>query len=731
MAKKEIKSVAKKEPKQFPAKKLPGLFKKSYTEKKLDHKILKKLYVPEDKKFVEALFSKGANPSKPELYAASMSATYSKKDIVRYRQLAKQIKRQKGRINWIPLVAVVGAIAALVIVVNMFKNPITKKIIKSGCEAAFGAKTDIGSVDLKIFSASLTVNNLAVGNKNSVMKNLFQVDKIAVDFNLVQALRGRFDAQNLEVLGVALNTDRKTSCELPKKQKKASEDTGDNAFVESLKAKSTQALDDLKAQAADMLGGTDVDSIVANIKGQLKTPAMVETTKTTVTDLTNKWKDKPTQIQKQVSDFSTSVQSLQTLDISKIKDAATLKTTLEQVNSAITAGNKLKEEATTTTNDIKADAASVKKLGEDVKTAVESDTQLAKDKLASAVSAVKNAKTLLNNALDTVGYDMLGKYYPYAKKLVNYAVQMKASSASSSKDKKPKAAKKKAAARLKGTTFWYGTTNPRFLIEHIKATGTGFSAEGTEITSDQDVRGKPTKFNGTYVAGDVTHAADLVLDARSKSTAPLLAVNYSGNGFTAAVDGTTIASKSGVPSVNGKAFVKMSATAGSDGFTASGSVNLNPLALTSDGFDNETVTKYYNQALASVKNMSIGFKAGFTQSQGVSLALDGNFADQFANALKTVLASMGSDAKDAALKKIQDELNNSSNGVLADIKSFAGIEGDIDLQNAKLSDVQKALDSKKTELEKKIKEQATNAAASKVDEATGGAASKLKGALKF
>ena len=63
---------AKKPEKKFPAKKLPSLFKKSYTEKKFDKKILKKIYVPEDKKTVQSMFTKGANPKKPECYAVPM-----------------------------------------------------------------------------------------------------------------------------------------------------------------------------------------------------------------------------------------------------------------------------------------------------------------------------------------------------------------------------------------------------------------------------------------------------------------------------------------------------------------------------------------------------------------------------------------------------------------------------------------------------------------------------------
>src|SRR5574344_1347133 len=100
--KKEIKSstkTTKKEVKRYPAKKLPGLFKKAYTDKKLEKPILNKLYIPEDKKEVQALFKKNANPQKPGMYAVPMNGTYTKKEMRHYKDLVKQIKGQKGRIK--------------------------------------------------------------------------------------------------------------------------------------------------------------------------------------------------------------------------------------------------------------------------------------------------------------------------------------------------------------------------------------------------------------------------------------------------------------------------------------------------------------------------------------------------------------------------------------------------------------------------------------------------------
>ena len=78
----------KKEAKKFPAKKMPGMFKKSYSEKKLESKILNRLYVPADKKDVKSLFEKGANAKKPELMAMSREKTFTKAELKHYTKLA-------------------------------------------------------------------------------------------------------------------------------------------------------------------------------------------------------------------------------------------------------------------------------------------------------------------------------------------------------------------------------------------------------------------------------------------------------------------------------------------------------------------------------------------------------------------------------------------------------------------------------------------------------------------
>ena len=721
---------SKKDVKKLTSKKLPSLFKKNYSEKAFEKKILNKIYIPEDKALVKEMFKKGADAKKPEFYAVPAEYSFSKKELKRYKTLAKEIKGNKGRIKFLPLIATVCFVFAVVIVGGIFKNQIAKSVIKSTCQSIFSAKTDIASVDLKILDASITINGLAIGNKDDVMKNLFEAEKIALDFNLPQALRGKFDAENLEVTGIALGTERNSSCELPKKvkqEKKENEKKAEeSAFMQSLRQKSEEELSALKSGITEILGGDDVDSIVENIRSQLKTFSAADQAEESITSLVAKWQSKPSQLEKQVSDFSKSVQDLQSIDINSIKDVTSLKSTLEKINSAISTGSALKDTTSSLTTELKADSESLKSNVKTVTDAVKADKALAEEKLTTVTNLAKNAKSVFTNAIDTVGYGVLGKYYPYAKKIVDKALELKSNADANKKvlseeenqsKKASKKTKKEGSRRLAGTTFWYTKENPAFLIEHVKASGETFSAEGFELTNDQNVRGKPMTLNGSFAAGESTHKGEAVLDIRSESAEPLIKVDYTLSGFNAFVDGSQIASFSGVPNIDGKAKLTLKGSVGDGMFSAYGNVSLSPLSLSSDGFESETLTKYYNEALSGISSLSFGYNLDYTEFSGVALDLNGNFADVFVNALQKLALSVGSDAKNEALKKIQEELNFSSGEVNQKAKEFFGIEEEINLQNTKLSDVQKQLEAKKAEIEAQIKKQTEDAAKSAVSSA--------------
>lgn len=725
-----------KEEKKLPAAKLPKIFRKTYTEKSFEAKLLKKIYIDEDRELVKSIFTehittdKKGRTLKTPLVSVPKTAEFPKSDIKKLKFIAKFVKKNKQRVKLIPLLAVAGFIAAIVLVIFAFKNPLAKRGIKYACESAFGAKTDIGYVNVRLLKLGVTIGNLAVGNKNSAeydyKKNLFELEKLAVSFNLTQALRGKLIAENLEVSGIQFGTDRTTSCYLPVKEKPVEKEEGESEFMKELESRSASAISDLRQQANDMLGGSNVNEIVENLMKQLKTPALASEAQALALGLTDKWKGKPDEFKAEIEKFSAEFQKYQNIDLSQFQGhPEKIAAAVAEISKTVNSVNELKASIENTVSSVKADVESAQNFAATVTQAAKDDHALVTSKLNTVASAVTNAKSLFNNALETVAYNLLGKYYPYAKKALNYAAQMKERTAAKNTDgEKAKSAQKGKTGRLCGTTIPFSKNYPTLWIKNVsasgytdKASGKGFTGTIKNVTSDQDMAGRPTSAQAKFDFAGTNHDAAIVLDARTVTKEPLVTMNYSGKGFSANIDGTSIAREHGVPSVSGGVTLSLKGTAGTDGFSAAGTVGLSNLSLTSDGFPNKLVTKYYNDALSAVKSMNLGYEVSFYEQKGLNMSLLGDFADVFANMLKSAILSFASDAKDKALAEMNKYIDSHLGEGLGGLKQLLSISGDFDIQNMNADSLKKMMQDKITEIQNAGTAVANEAAAQAMNEA--------------
>ncbi|MBP5175541.1 MAG: hypothetical protein ILP07_06500, partial [Treponema sp.] len=85
--------------KVIPRDKLPAIFKGTYSPRSFHRKIIRKIYIPEDRKSVSALFVQGGNPKKPTKLAIPQELMFSKKEVKKFKFIAKEIKKQnKARV---------------------------------------------------------------------------------------------------------------------------------------------------------------------------------------------------------------------------------------------------------------------------------------------------------------------------------------------------------------------------------------------------------------------------------------------------------------------------------------------------------------------------------------------------------------------------------------------------------------------------------------------------------
>lgn len=725
---KKIKSVS--------AKKLPSIFKKEYTVDSYEKKIGKHIFIESDKDFVKKIFVSSADKKGRPTLKVDFSSQISKNDLKRYKILSKQIKNQKGGIKIVPLVAVAVFITAAGISFSLFKNVIVKNIIVSSMQGIFKAKTDISKVDFRFFNSYLNIKGLAQANKDSPMKNIFQADDIMIDFDLADLCKGKFHAENIVVEGVALNTDRKVSGKIALKEKK----TNQKSEESDISKKSEELKNSVSEYFMALFQNYNPERILADLQEQLESPKIADDISAGIQEKITKWQDTPAKIQAEITGFSSSVNDILKTDWTKIKDVEKLKSALESLNNAYITGNSLKETVEKSSGEIKTDSVQIAAYAKQIEKAVVSDLNLVETKIGEAkkLFSIQGFSEVMSQAVQSVIYSAAGKYYPYVNTAMKKAIEIKndssGKSGGSAKKQKPKKSgknQKKSKERLKGRDFYFGSDGiPKILLNNVVASGYEYGKEqnaetlifkcvATDISSDQNVYGKPAKIEADFkIFGD--NKASVTVDARTNSESPLIVANYSGKNYPFSADAQIF-------SFNSKADISAKLSADSDGsFKISGSLNISMDGIDGMAFEPARLSELYGKALKGIKKLPIGFSVDFSKEIGVSVSIENldslsrQLAEPVTAAIFGELDSISANARENASKMLSEKT-----GIATEkIDKFLDIQNLIGKEKAGIDSLQKQLNSKKKEIQNQIanaaKNAAVDAASSAIKNATNG-----------
>ena len=724
-AKKSKKPAKSKKPeKTVSAKKLPGIFKKTYQEKAYSKNLLKKFYIEADKKFVEKLYSPSQDKKGRNIMVCNKSAEITKSDLKRYKLIAKQIKMQKGGIKLVPLIAVAVLVAVLSAGVSLFKNIIIEKAITSAMQGIFGAKTDIAKVDFQFFNASLEINGLEQANKDSPMKNLFQIDSIKTSFNLTDLLRGKFHAENLSVEGVAIDTERKKSGELPIKPAKTKEEKQTES---ALSAKKQELSEEASAKLKEMFDSYNPEKMLENLQNELKSPAVASQISTDVQQKVEKWSSLPAELQEKVNAFSKNVNDIANTDFSKINDVAKLKSTLEKINSTAKSGEELKKLIEKSNSDLVSDSKAIADYSNKIQTAIKSDYALVDSKISEMKSVLSPAglNEIMTNAVQSVLYQMCGKYYPYVSKGLNAALSAQKSSSEKKTEKSAEKTEKTVMTRHPGrTVFFKQDTVPTLFIENVTASGYEyktdnllFKGNAKNIANNQNMTGKPTDISADFKIAGNPNNASVKIDARTNTNSPLVTASYTGSGIPVNADAQVFAFTS-------KSTIKAKMTADTNGkVSLNGVLDMNISEMTGMQFDVEKISELYNSALSNIRRLTVDFSIVINEDKTMSLSL--NNLDALANQLtapvvKTLTAELNSIAADA--RSSAAKLLSEKTGVATEkIEQFTNIKNSVNSSKESVNNLQKKLEQKK----KQINDQITNSTKAAAGDAAGNLIKKL------
>lgn len=337
--------------------KLPRLFRKTYSEKALERKILRRIHIPADQIMVKELFSR----TEEGKWVIESEPTEEKRKEL--KSLTKAIKKNKGIVTtWKAAIILVPMVLILLFNV-LFKNQIAERTAEKSLENLFEAAVDIDELRISILKGNVSFQALSIADKDNPMRNLIEAGPGLVNINTWELAFKRFHIDEISLKGVEWNTARTVNGSL----------TGSESKLTTNKDEPKK--DDTKAISPlmDLAGDVDYLSLLENRKEDLQSLSLIKGTNEQTDSLTEKWSGKLDEKEKDILSLKNQINSFASINTDNLKDPAEIRSLINQADSLTKDVKSFKEDILQLNRDFKTDKASVISLAGNLPSAVESD----------------------------------------------------------------------------------------------------------------------------------------------------------------------------------------------------------------------------------------------------------------------------------------------------------------------------------------------------------------------
>lgn len=594
--------------------KLNKLFTRKFGEAQFQRKILKHIFIPNDKTFVEKHFVKEQDKkSGKAIMVLSEQATLSRSEILKLNRIARDIqKQQHERINFIPLVAACVAVLLVLMFAYLFRNIISRKIVVSASEAAFGAKCDIKFIDFNLFDTHFQIKEYAVANQNAPMKNLFEIKNIDIKFNLLELSRGKFVCENIAVDGISWNTDRKTSGALPKKvksQKDESSILNNNPIMQMINSELEQIKNGVSLSNGfeALREQTDPRLILQREMNAFQSPKIKDEIIDFVPTFVDSWKVQASQTESNVRSLVSKGQEISEIDFQNMSSPEEIQNFIVKITEMIAVSKKNIEGVQDLSSKIQDDVKKIETLGKNIETYVIADINHVK-KVAAQIKDIKakGASGFVSDLFRVFYLETLGSYYPRLMELIAMANQ--AQKSPKKENAQTLADKSKAMERLQGRNFLFSDHSaPTLLFKNVQLSGhspdNDFTLAGDvqNITNDVDTWNKPITLSLSSTQKQFKETVQGTVDLRSATKSLVdVAGNFSG------LDLDLDAKITGLPKLAGAFETSAEIEIGKNNdvrITTSGVVK--NAKLTIEKFEPEILSRIYDEVLARINTVDV------------------------------------------------------------------------------------------------------------------------------
>jgi uncharacterized protein (TIGR03545 family) len=683
--------------KQKPGK-APGSLKKPIEKNKFEKKYAKYIEHPQDKQFFKSCFE-----LKDSMY--TIRGNLTKDDVKKLNNLLKVIKgNKKGAVKLVPIAFAAIITAAVIIFFAVFANPLLEKAMEIGLEVAFEARSDVDNLRLSLIPLRISIAGVTVANRDSPMTNLFQMGKTIISLKTQAVLRGKIYIEEIRADSLRFGTARKFSGALPAKPAK----------VKAEKPKSdAPPLIDLKNFDAMALLNQEFD--------KLNTPKLYDEAITTYNETASKWQGRVDSSSAKVKELNTVAQPLLNLNVNSIRDVETIRSTIQNINNAVSSVQSATSEVTEIVGGLENDINTARRMETNARNSLTADLNHLKSYIdLGSGAAFASIEPFIRDALS----DTANQYLDYGIMALEVFEKLRAKSASKPKEEKPKKEKKVV---FKGRDVYFPTVSyPAFYLGVLASDFTidawNWAFDLRNISSDPDLTYKLDKnkpaitldFGMKEETGSQRRnvsfngSADLRTDAKERFKAEAV-----GKGFSVNLEEQL--SALGVDGLKGESDFSVNMAGQVDGgFSGGGNVIIKQAALVNPS---GTIAEAIDIAIRQAGNINLGMQYIHKIDQNDEFKITSNIADLFARALRSTAEAYAKNAVADLEKALRQKVDQYIDGRLGSKDQVDTILKTVRGDRTAIDQMKKGLDTKKAELEQKLKSQATDAAGQAVRDA--------------
>ncbi|MDC7228124.1 MAG: hypothetical protein PQJ61_15275 [Spirochaetales bacterium] len=674
--------------------KAPGIFGKPVKKKKWDKKFLRKVYLPEDRKFLSSLAVE-----KDDMISVDADGL-SKKDLKRLKAIGKAIKKNRKGLNFILIFILILLVAGSAFFHFYLKNKLVQRVVENQLENIFLAEVDTAGVNLSIFGGHFSMNLLVIANTEEPMTNLVEFTTVEADIDTAELLQGRVLIEELGFSGMRRGTPRTTSGKL-----KNDADTGKAA--ERVEAEddpsSSGAVENMVGQISALAGNIDVAEIYEQQKENLKSFRLIEESKSSVEGWKTHWQGKTDEWSSRVDDWDASVKYIASVDADSFSDIAGAQSTITKLQSIYQSAETDYKRIQSDYQEAEEQYDEAAALMDEIRSAVDADYAYIESIVTlPAGDKVDWAASILEEQLSMP----LKKYLSYLERGLEWYNRFKRYT-----DKKD--AGKSEVRRPSRQLPVPADAPPAFTLVHAFASG---EEPGLSYKFDlRNIVSEPDKWDGKA-------SLDLGIDAPSTGAASAMITEDSLEVDVPAVPFDLGDSLSAVDIASFRGSLSVASAVGWDEGRFKGNVELGATDLQlKEAVSDSIVYRLISTSLESVNPLTAAGEFAWTEPDGLSLKLDTELDESLGDAAKALI-SEGAEEGLAMLKEyLGDQLAGPLDGFESEYGDLEGlvrgiknyqtdIDGYKDMAKDKIAEIENSVKDKlKSEAENVIKDGASDA----------------------